>query len=101
MTQVTVKTGGLTGWHGIHIVLSILTGGIWLLVYAIHAAAAPRATWVTLDVPPGHEVVMRKGQPVVLAPGEMIERPWVPIIKIGAVVVVLGVAIGVLVASAL
>ncbi len=99
MTQVTVRTGGLGSWHAVHIVLSVLTAGAWLIIYAIHAAFAPRASWTTLDVPDGHEVAYRGGKPVVVGPGEHIMPVWRAALTVGvfaaliiAVVVLFAVA---------
>jgi hypothetical protein len=96
----TLKVGHLGYWHTVHILLSLVTAGGWLIVYALHAiiATVTRPT-VTVDVPDGARVEYRDGYPNVLLPDEYLEpRPraqrlmivvacLVPLVTAGIVVV--------------
>lgn len=74
---MTLKVGSLGGWwHAAHILLSVLTGGLWLVVYGAHAliSAVSRPT-VVVEVPPGHRVEYYRGYPNVLGPDEYLDKP--------------------------
>lgn len=72
---MTLKAGRIAPtWHAAHILLSTLTCGWWLIVYAAHALifAATRPA-ITVEVPDGHRVEYRNGWPNVLGPDEYLE----------------------------
>ena len=104
MRTMTLKVGTLGWWHAVHIVLSIATGGAWLLVYAIHAivAAATRPT-ITVQVPEGGRVQYHRGCPHVLGPGEHLDTGpwWKHALVLAAILIPLAAAVGVIIMSAL
>ncbi len=97
---MTLKVGTLGNWHGVHIVLSIITGGAWLIVYAGHAiiASTNRPT-VTVQVPDGGRVQYHQGYPHVLGPGDHLDTG--PAWKGLLILVPLVLAVAVIVWSAL
>lgn len=72
---MTVRAGSIGHWwHATHILLSTLTCGWWLIIYAAHAiiATVTRPT-IEIEVPEGHRIEYRHGWPNVLAPDEYLE----------------------------
>lgn len=60
--------------HALHLALSFLTLGWWVLIYALHGIVwLMRRDTVTITVPEGGRVEWRDGHPIVLGPDE-----WLP-----------------------
>lgn len=100
---MTLKVGSLGAWHAVHILLALLTGGFWLVVYALHAiiSVAARPT-IVVTVPEGSRVEYYRGYPNVLGPDEYLDKPSRRHIRIlliagAALVAVEIVAVGVVV----
>jgi len=75
-----LKSGSMgRWWHAAHILLSILTGGLWLIAYGFHAliSVLTRPT-IAVEVPPGGRVEYYQGHPQVLMPDEYLDKPLWP-----------------------
>lgn len=100
-TVMTVKVGSLGAWHAVHILLSLLTLGGWLIVYGIHAiVSATTRPSITVTVPPGGRIEYYRGHPNVLGPDEYLDRPArrnarIALIAFGVLAVVVMAVIGV------
>jgi hypothetical protein len=79
--QVTVRPGMSGGVHAVNIVLSVLSCGAWLYVYALWALASP-AKVAQVYAPAGtpqHVIDEARRQAVQLSPAEkkaMVQRNW-------------------------